>query len=167
MFLIRHECGSLVFFDTPGRASGLAVSGSLVYVADEESGLRVIDISNPARPREVGFIDTPGQARKIALSGIFAYVADGEGGLRIVDVSNPAAPQERGSLGECCVTDVVVSGGLVYLATSEGVWVIDVSNPASQRLQASFPLPVEALGIAVSGDLVFVADDVAQLFILR
>jgi hypothetical protein len=42
-----------------------------------DAGLRVIDVSNPSSPREVGFYDTPGNARGVAVSGSYAYVADG------------------------------------------------------------------------------------------
>jgi hypothetical protein len=38
--------------------------------------LRVIDVSNPSSPREVGFYDTPGWAYGVAVSGSYAYVAD-------------------------------------------------------------------------------------------
>jgi hypothetical protein len=34
--------------------------GPYAYVADGSEGLRVIDVSNPSSPREVGFYDTPG-----------------------------------------------------------------------------------------------------------
>jgi hypothetical protein len=42
-----------------------------------QAGLRVIDVSNPSSPREVGFYDTPGWASGVAVSGTYAYVADG------------------------------------------------------------------------------------------
>jgi hypothetical protein len=71
-------------YDTPGNASGVAISGAYAYVADGGAGLRVIDISNPSSPREVGFYDTPGYARGVAVSGAYAYVADSEGGLVIL-----------------------------------------------------------------------------------
>jgi hypothetical protein len=38
------------------------VSGNYAYVADGYAGLRVIDVSNPSNPREVGYFDTPGYA---------------------------------------------------------------------------------------------------------
>jgi hypothetical protein len=47
-------------------------------------GLRVIDVSNPSSPREVGFYETLGLAEDVAVSGTYAYVADGEGGLVIL-----------------------------------------------------------------------------------
>jgi hypothetical protein len=65
------------FYDTPGYARGVAVSGPYAYVADGGSGLRVIDVSDPAHPTEVGFYDTPGYAYGVAVSGPYAYVADG------------------------------------------------------------------------------------------
>ena len=56
---------------------GVAVSGNYAYVADDESGLRVIDITNPSSPFEAGYYDTPGYASGVAVAGNYAYVADG------------------------------------------------------------------------------------------
>ena len=75
---------------------GLTVVGSYAYVTNGSHGLRVIDISNPAAPAEMGFCDTPGYAGAVAVAGNYAYVADGFSGLRIIDISNPAAPVEAG-----------------------------------------------------------------------
>ena len=44
----------------PGIVSGVAVSGSYVYVANRDAGLRIINVADPAHPGEVGFHDTPG-----------------------------------------------------------------------------------------------------------
>jgi hypothetical protein len=35
------------FYDTPGGAVGVAISGSYAYVADGGAGLRIINVSNP------------------------------------------------------------------------------------------------------------------------
>ena len=67
------------FYDTPGDAYRVHVSGSYAYVTDGEAGLRVIDISTPTSPEEVGFYDTPGWAVGICVSRSYAYVADGSG----------------------------------------------------------------------------------------
>ena len=57
------------FYDTPGSALGVAVAGNYAYVADNDRGLRVINVANPAAPGEIGFYDTPGQAMPWPLSG--------------------------------------------------------------------------------------------------
>jgi len=82
--------------DTPGEASGVAVKGSFAYVADGSSGLRVIDVSNPAAPQARGYYDTPGWATDIDLSGNYAFVADFDFGVRIIDITSPDAPTISG-----------------------------------------------------------------------
>ena len=67
-----------------GVRLGVAVAGSYAYVADRDAGLRVVDVSNPAAPFEVGSYDTPGYAYGVAVAGAYAYVADGEAGLEIL-----------------------------------------------------------------------------------
>jgi len=49
------------------------------------SGLRVIDISTPSNPSEVGYCDTPDDALGIVISGAYAYVADNNAGLQIYE----------------------------------------------------------------------------------
>jgi len=34
----------------------MEIMGNYAYIADNEAGLRIIDISNPASPQEVGFV---------------------------------------------------------------------------------------------------------------
>ncbi|MGB3221160.1 MAG: hypothetical protein WBD79_27465, partial [Anaerolineae bacterium] len=60
--------------------------GSLVYVADWDDGLQIIDVSNPVNPTMRGAYDTPGQARRVSVVGSLVYVADDYGGLLILRV---------------------------------------------------------------------------------
>ena len=46
----------------PGVIFNVAVSGSYAYVADDDAGLRVIDVSTPASPIEVGFSTPRGRS---------------------------------------------------------------------------------------------------------
>ena len=43
--------GTPVYEDTDGSAHGVTISGNYAYVADGYSGLAIIDISNPTKPR--------------------------------------------------------------------------------------------------------------------
>jgi hypothetical protein len=56
---------------------GLAQQGNLVFVANSTKGLRVIDVSNPAAPVEVGAMVIPGSggARDVAVKDGVVYVA--------------------------------------------------------------------------------------------
>jgi hypothetical protein len=55
--------------DTPGIATGVAISGTHALVSDMHSGLQVIDITYPGSPQIVGSVDTPGYAKGGAASG--------------------------------------------------------------------------------------------------
>jgi len=62
--------------------------GDYAYVADGSGGLRVVDVSDPAHPTEVGFYATPGDARDVAVAGDYIYVADFVGGLVILRLAH-------------------------------------------------------------------------------
>jgi hypothetical protein len=98
-----------------GEARAVCVSGSYVYVAACDSGLRVIDVSTPSNPQEVGYCETPGYALDVYVSGSYAYVVGSE--LWVFDISTPSSPREIGyydtpSYGY----GVYVSGPYVYAA---------------------------------------------------
>jgi hypothetical protein len=59
----------------------ITVSGNLVYLANSDNGVLVVDVSNPAQPVCAGGFDTEGYAFHVALSGSNAFVADSTGGL--------------------------------------------------------------------------------------
>lgn len=44
----------------PEGVRGVAVAGPYAYVADGYGGLRIVDVSDPTHPKEVGFYDMPG-----------------------------------------------------------------------------------------------------------
>jgi len=115
--------------ETPVSAFDVAVQGSYAYIADSSS-VRVVDVSTPSDPREVGHCDTI-WATAIAASGQYAYVTGA--GLQVLNVADPARPYK---MGFCPVpswaVDVAVTGSYAYVSDhSYGLIVIDVSNPQS------------------------------------
>ncbi len=146
---------------TPGYAYGVAVSGSYAYVADLYAKLRVIDVSTPSNPTEVGYCDTPDGAYGVAVSGSYAYVADDHAGLRVIDVSTPSNPIE---VGYCDTPGwaygIVVSGSYAYVADYDagGLRVIDISTPSNPTEVGYCDTPSYAWGVAVSGTYAYVAD---------
>jgi hypothetical protein len=82
-------------YDTFGYAYGVQVVGNYAYVADRDSGLQIIDISNPTTPTLKGNYDTSGYAWGVQVVGNYAYVADGYSGLQIIDISNPSTPPSK------------------------------------------------------------------------
>jgi hypothetical protein len=118
----------------PGRIEGLAVSGGHAYVSTSES-LHVLDVSDPAMPKEIGACGGLDLAGRVTAAGKYAYVAADFNGVRIIDVSHPAKPREVGSFeGPGNVTEVAVVDKYAYLADySGGLYIVDVSNPKKPR----------------------------------
>lgn len=102
-----------------------------------DGGLRVIDVSDPATPVEVGV--WPGVAGNVYLAGNYAYVA--AGGLRVIDVSNPAAPVEVGAIsanGHLHVAEDPSIGRTYAYVTGEGLQVVDVTDPTAPRAVGTY-----------------------------
>ena len=81
-------------YDTPGTALHVNVAGSLVYVADGDSGLQIIDVSDPANPVRRGGYDAAGRSYDITAAGSLAYVAEYGSGLQLslIHISETTRP---------------------------------------------------------------------------
>ncbi len=155
-------------FNTTGVARDVAISGDYAFVADNYSGLHVIDISDPSVPDSVGSYDTPGSAYGVAISGDYAFVADDSSGLHVIDISDPANPLLAGSYDTPGrAMGVVVAGNYAYVADYlSGLQIIDISDPTTLTLAGNYDTPSNAHGVAISGDYAYVADYNAGLLVL-
>lgn len=117
----------------PGLIEEVYVSRNHAYVATGEAGLRIIDISNPAAPREVAYDEA--QSYGITIEQTYAYVATSSG-LKILDISQPSAPSHVGTYPTATrAVSVAVMGDYAYLAAPgpnfyDGILhLVDISNP--------------------------------------
>ncbi|UCG43183.1 MAG: hypothetical protein JSU73_00790, partial [candidate division WOR-3 bacterium] len=153
-------------------ALDVAVREDLAFVANGDSGLRIVNVSNPDRPNEVGFFLRAGYTRAVSVQENYAYVADEDSGLRVIDVSDPANPQQ---VGRVVMPDVPVFAfvpeqpvsdtlNLVYLAvSSRGMRMVNATNPRRPQPFGHYNTPGSASGLCLSGSTVFVADGEAGL----
>ncbi len=146
------------------------VAGSAAYLQSEHR-LIVLDVSNPAAPREVSAFELPGTVSKVCVGGGLAFVthapfweADGRllhGGLRILSVSDPWQPAEIGQVlyegDEGFPGGVAVGGRYAYLADWAALRVIDISDLAAPRRAAQLNVP--AREVALAGDFAYAAWD--------
>jgi len=107
---------TLSTFDTV-NAYGVQVGGNYAYIADGGNGLRLVDVSIPLVPAQVGVYDTPGWSRSLRVVANLAYVADWTNGVSVIDVVDPASPMgvtQYQTPGR--VRDVDVAGPYLYVA---------------------------------------------------
>jgi len=156
-------------FAVPGDTRHAFMVDSMAYLACEQMGLQVVDLSQPDSTALVGWADTPSNARNVFVSGSYAYVADGRAGLIVIDVSDGTAPFVKGQYDTPGYANGVhVSGTLAYVADGDGgIQVIDVIDPGDPELYGSIATSY-ANGICVRNDTIFVADrDMGLLLIVE
>ncbi len=139
-----------------GPCFDVALSGSIVCAGDGAM-LRVLDISSPGAPVELGSVLLPNYVRGVAIQGNYAFVANHYDGLRIIDISNTAAPAEVGffAIGDAA-TDVAVQGNYAYVAASDvGLRIVDISTPTAPSGVGTIDL-LWTWSVAVAGDLAYV-----------
>lgn len=156
--------------DTPGYAFGIAVQGDYVYLADcdhpyEDSGLVVIDVSDPAAPVIMGTADIPGgRALNVVVRESLAYVASDNAGLNIIDVSDPENPVIIGNVDtKSWAEGVDVEGDYAYVIDTaagekpRGLYVIDVSDPENPVISGT--VGIDGADVEVVGDIAYVSGD--------
>ena len=162
--------GTPVYEDTDGSAHGVTISGNYAYIADETSGLAIIDISDPTNPGTPVYKATSYKAKSVAVSGNYAYVIDQSSGLAIIDISdkaNPGSPSytaTNANMGTALA--VAVSGNYAYVAASfAGLVIINISDPTSPGTPNYYDTNGMAFGVTVSGNYAYVADRATGLAI--
>jgi hypothetical protein len=76
----------------PSRACySLDLLDPYVFIANDTAGVRILDLSNPTAPTEIGFYDTLGAASDIEVVGRYVYIADGPRGLAVLWFAPPTS----------------------------------------------------------------------------
>jgi hypothetical protein len=161
-------------------ARDVAVAGTLAYVADQTGMLYIFDVSNPSNPvlknpyglslaGSAGYyIAAEGNWKKVA---VISGTATGDY-LQIIDVTSASAPVVQGTVmvgPSGSVTGVVFgSEGRVYLsAKEEGLKIYDISSPETPTLEGTVATVGDAEGVALQGDIAYVADFPATIDIIN
>jgi hypothetical protein len=137
---------------------GVAVTGRYL-VGSGGIFLYVIDISDPASPKEVGrckLVDAYG----LALAGQHVFVAADIHGLRVVDISDPKAPKEIAAFKKPSgAMQVAVAGERAYITGGEdgvAVWIVDISDPKRPKEVTRYGNWLTG-GVAVQGNYAYLA----------
>ncbi len=72
------------FGETPATDHNLYIKGNLMYQSNYVSGLRILNISDPVNPFEVGFLDTVPGTESVALDGSWSNYPFFESGTIVV-----------------------------------------------------------------------------------
>lgn len=159
----------------PSTVEDITVFAPYAYIACSYGGLRIVDISNPGAPIEVGHFsiapsgDTGGfVANGVAVRGCYAYVADMYMGLTIINISNPGSPARIGYFNtDHRAYGVALIDSFACVADSyDGLRVINVSDPTAPVPAGYYDMEGYAMDVSIRDSLAYVATRQTGLTIL-
>lgn len=144
----------------PGSPRDLHVVGNTAYVATWTRGLAVFDVANGEPPQHLGQVVSGGRAQNVSVVDGHAFLAANNAGVLVIDVADPRAPRLVSTIdtgGDAY--GVFAASGLVYVAGSAGLSILDASDPTRLRaLGVADTRPYgSAVDVVVEGNLAFVA----------
>lgn len=167
-------CGPLkekAVYEDGVYALDVAVADSIAYVADPDSGLRVIAMREAERDKlelmeldsYQGVISPQALLREDSL----LYVADSVGAVIVLDISDAKNPTQLSFTPiQTRPRGMALSGSTLYVACGEdGVLAIDVGDPADPTIGEFIDTPGNALAVAASDIYLGVADYTSWVFI--
>lgn len=147
---------------TPGEAMDLHYKDGMVYIADEDAGLTIADVTDPHNVQIMSTLSLPGSAVGIDLTGQHAVVACSGGGLRVVDVSDPHNPAQVGAFTPPhTITSLAISGDYAYAGTSFNsvLYTVDLSDPTQPAQLSAEHLPNSwVYGVSVDSGYLLVSN---------
>lgn len=144
----------------------LAARSGYLFAGSDDSGpagnvgLRIVDVRNPAAPRQIAALPTLGRATGLALDGDDIYLAAGR--TYLIDGSDPSAPRVVREAEGASQTGLAIAGERLVVS-GQGVQVLSRPDLA---LLGSFEEPIHARSLAVSGSTALVIDMLAGLWSL-
>ncbi len=150
--LINNGLGQwLEVVGIPGAVYGVTTEGmKIVSIPSDPHAVEVVGFMKFGAIRDVEIIRVDGKPYLLVLNGQYIHVHD---------LSAPLAPAELAVVDVGQAKQIAVSGTRAWVLREDAtVLGIELANPAAPQVTASFDGPREGISIAVSDDVVVVAD---------
>lgn len=149
--------------------TAIEVVGTYAYVAAQGRGLRILDVSDPTSPTEIGAYQLHDYTSivDVAINGDYAYLAAVDDGWLVVNVADPTAPvlvrPEEIYLGR--IVGAAFVDNQLYLTEAPdvpwgcdcGLHILDAANPAAPRPLSFYNTPEAAVSVTVVEDRAYLA----------
>jgi hypothetical protein len=134
-------------------ASGMAWSAPYLYVTSHLGEVKILDLSDPRAPENIGTLEGLGNPWEIRVIGQRGYVADNTLGVVVLDLTDPIAPQILRTVETSGgAQDLWIDAETLYVAVgSAGVEAFSLVDPDS-------PAPVSLIDVGSSVVSVTVAN---------
>lgn len=138
----------------------VTVIGNLAYIADSNTGLRIVNVSNPAACVPVGSYPLI-LAKSIVVEGNIIFLSDNHNDGFLIDVTNPASPVFLSEIPDMWIQESYLRDGYLFTMLnnpgtgSRELKVFDITNPAQPQYATSVIVPSYGTSIDVRGDYLY------------
>ena len=165
----RNEPEEVGTYRSPSAVFGMEQISDLLYIADRDSGLIIVDISNPARPVRLGKYDHEAPALDaFAVKGSYAYLSNRSGrtdNFTIVDISNPATPVHVHTASlPWSFYSIIIRDNYAFSKTNSNLYIINIMDPLAPIVIGEAPFGTSSYpcisvdGLVVDGNHIYVAN---------
>ncbi len=166
-FVIVSEC------PLPGYSRDIAIQGNYAYIANDQGGLQIVDISNPESTFVAGHYFHQTNIQGVAVRDSFVYLAlaagpPNNGGMLIVNIVDPENPVFVGQDNWFYGYNVFAPANdtqFVYIAARYWFIVEDVSWPQYPSYARRFATPGNVHSLFAVDSLVYLACEQMGLII--
>ena len=133
LYIASRSLGNIISeTNTPGEALAVKVDNNYAFVACQEAGFSVIDVSDKENPNIISSVETGFYANSIDVEGNYLVVGVYRDGAYLYDISNIEQPQFLDKIDDEEIGrytyKVVLHNGKIYAATSRGVYKIKINQ---------------------------------------
>ncbi|HTY09212.1 MAG TPA: FlgD immunoglobulin-like domain containing protein, partial [Candidatus Edwardsbacteria bacterium] len=136
------------------------LEGSTLYLGDDQGGLRIVSVADPANPAEAGHCSAPAIYGKGAIADTRGYFPSD--GMHVFDLADSSRPRQVGYFPSAHggYTKIVVRDTLAFAAEAQlGLRIIDIADPAAPITVDSVRIPGFTGGLALRDSFVYYAQD--------
>jgi hypothetical protein len=110
-----------------------------VYLACDDMGLYVADVSDPTNPQLIANVETPSLTHDVHAAGPYVYVADELSGVLVFDMTIPSEPQMVGAWGTERAGALFADDSYVYTGHWSGGLRIAAAQCGAINVQVGVP----------------------------
>lgn len=146
---------------------GILVKDNYCYVSGWNNRLPIFDVSNTLTPTIVNSEYGSNDACDFVIINDLIYISDWMHCFYIYDVSDPTAPIALGSYsGEYHASDIEIRGDYAYLATSDGLLILDITDVNNPSYTNLYSTSERVDGLTIVGSYIYLAGGPQGLIIL-
>ncbi len=141
------------------------VNGALAYIADNEFGLKIVNVSNPANCSLMGSYNSYYGVKYLHVANDLVFLSDAHNDNYLIDVSVPSNPVLMSTIPDMWIKAAYILNSYLFAMQNtpgtgdKQLKIYDIANPSQPLLDSFCIIQSSASSIAVLGDYMYLAVD--------